>query len=298
MRKFIISFAVLALLGGGTFVGVKVYPVAKPVDAIELTGNVAAGAYLARAAGCIACHTNVEGGGLPLAGGTGFETPFGTVFAANLTTDPEFGIGNWKIEDFAKAVRQGLSPEDVPYYPVFTYAFYQDFTDQQIADLWAAFQTVPAVAEAPPATSLGFPFSQRDGLKLWRAAFLYPPRTAPVDSQSDVWNRGRELVEGATHCAACHTERNIAGGRMVKSGRMAGNDTLPGGSKAPAITSAALITAGWNVDSLTYALETGLTPTGDAFGGSMGEVVQMGTKFLTPDDRTAMAIYLMDQTDE
>ena len=54
-------------------------------------------------------------------GGGGFETPFGTVYAANLTTDPDFGIGDWAIEDFAKAVRQGLSPDDVPYYPVFTY---------------------------------------------------------------------------------------------------------------------------------------------------------------------------------
>lgn len=298
MRKISFGLLGLAIAGAGGFFILKAFPVAKPVAKIELVGDVAAGAYLARAAGCIACHTNVEEGGRPLAGGTGFETDFGIVYAANLTTDPTFGIGDWTIEDFAKAVRQGLSPEDKPYYPVFTYAFYQDFTDQQIADLWAAFQTVAPVAEAAPETSLPFPFSERDGLKLWRAAFMYPPRVSPIDGKGDTWNRGREMVEGATHCAACHSERNIAGGRKVETGRMAGNDVLPGGSKAPAITSPALIEAGWDVDSLAYALETGLLPSGDAFGGSMGEVVQMGTRFLTSADRNAMATYLMDQPNE
>ncbi len=127
---------------------------------------------------------------------------------------------------------------------------------------------------------------------------MYAPRTPAIDGQSDTWNRGRELVEGAGHCAACHTERNILGGRMVETGRMAGNDYLPGDSKAPAITTFALASEGWNVDNLAYSLETGLTPTGDSFGGSMGEVVQMSTRFLTPQDRTAIATYLMDQPDE
>ncbi len=288
----------LMVAGAGGITGLRLYPVANPVEAITLIGDVGAGAYLARASGCIACHTNVEGGGLPLAGGAGFETQFGTVYAANLTTDPEFGIGDWSIEDFAKAVRQGLTPDDVPYYPVFTYAFYQDFSDQQIADLWVAFQTVAPVNEPVPITDLAFPFSERDGLKLWRAAFLHAPRTTPVSGQSDIWNRGRALVEGATHCAACHTERNIAGGRKVYTGRMEGNDVLPGGFKAPAITSTALVASGWDVDSLSYALQTGIMPSGDTFGGGMGEVVQMGTRFMTQEDRIAMATYLMDQSDE
>ncbi len=298
MRKIAMGLLALTVAGVGGIMALRLFPVAAPVTPITLVGDVASGGYLARASGCIACHTDVKGGGRPLAGGTGFETQFGTVYAPNLTTDVEYGIGDWTLEDFAKAVRQGLSPDDIPYYPVFTYAFYQDFTDQQIADLWAAFQTVGSVNEPAPKTDLGFPFSERAGLKLWRAAFMYAPRTSPVLGQSDAWNRGRELVEGATHCAACHTDRNIAGGRKVNTGRMQGNNALPGGSKAPAITSAALAAAGWDLDNLSYALQTGITPTGDAFGGSMGEVVQMGTKFLTEEDRIAMATYLMDQSDD
>ena len=51
---------------------------------------------------------------------------------------------------------------------------------------------------------------------------------------------------------------------------------------------------GWTTANLAYALKTGITPGGDAFGGSMGEVVLYGTGFLTDADREAIAIYLMD----
>mgnify|MGYP003112546111 FL=1 len=276
---------------------VILWPIGTRPDPIRLDGDVGRGAYLARASGCIACHTNAEGGGAPLAGGVELETRFGTYYSPNLTTDPVHGIGDWTIEDFAVAIRQGISPEGEPYYPTFIYPFYADFTDQDIADLWAAFQTVPAVAEAAPDHDVGFPFNLRWTLKLWRAAFLTDPETEPVDGRSDIWNRGRELARGAAHCGACHTGRNIVGARITSS-FYAGNDALPGGDHAPSIRLEDLIDRGWTVDSLVYALETGITPSGDVLGGGMGEVVQYGTSFLTPEDRLAIATYLMDPEDE
>ncbi|WP_298855206.1 hypothetical protein [uncultured Ruegeria sp.] len=52
---------------------------------------------------------------------------------------------------------------------------------------------------------------------------------------------------------------------------------------------------GWDVASLAHDLHTGITPEGDTFGESMGEVVLYGTSFLTEADRTAIATYLMDK---
>jgi len=278
-------------------VAVIAWPIGVPLESLDLKGDVNRGAYLARASGCIACHTDAAGGGAPLAGGVELETPFGALYSPNLTTDPEHGIGDWTLEDFARAVRQGVSPDGQPYYPAFTYPFYANFSDQDIADLWAAFQTVPPVAEPSTPHEMAFPFNQRWGLKLWRAAFLQPPRTEPIAGNGDLWNRGRELVEGAAHCAACHTARNLAGARKSDVAHFKGNDTLPGGGKAPAIDYETLREKGWTVDSLAYALRTGITPDGDAFGGSMGEVVAFGTGFLTEEDRRAMATYLMDDHD-
>ena len=55
--------------------------------------SIARGEYLTRAGDCIGCHT--AQGGIPYAGGRGIETPFGTVFAPNLTPDAQTGIGLW-----------------------------------------------------------------------------------------------------------------------------------------------------------------------------------------------------------
>lgn len=294
MRWIFTGILVAGVAGASTVAALVMWPIGQATDKIAVVGDVARGAYLARASGCIACHTNFEKGGAPLAGGAPLKTDFGTFYPPNLTTDPAHGIGDWSIDDFAKAVRQGVSPAGTPYYPTFTYPFYANFTDQEIADLWAAFQTVPAVAKAAPEHEAPFPFNQRWGLKLWRAAFLEPPHTDPMPDNSAAWNRGRLLVEGAAHCAACHTGRNFAGARASDTEHFQGNDRLPGGGKSPAIDFESLRKRGWTVANLAYALQTGITPSGDAFGGTMGEVVLQGTQFLSAADRKAMATYLMD----
>ncbi|TRD15153.1 cytochrome c [Palleronia caenipelagi] len=264
-----------------------------PPDGLDmLTGDVDRGAYLARASGCIACHSNFEAGGAPLAGGKPIVTRFGTFYPPNITTDPEHGIGAWTVSDFARAVRQGISPEGDPYYPTFTYMFYGDFSDQDIADLWSAFQTVPAVAEPSPPQEAIFPLGQRWVMKLWRAAFLMEPDTAADPEQTAQWNRGKWLVEGAGHCGACHTPRNLAGAR-IDTERFAGNDRLPEKNQAPAIRPTDLRDSGWDLTSLAYALRSGIMPDGDVFGGTMAEVVTEGTRFLSDDDLTAIATYLL-----
>ena len=130
-------------------------------------------------------------------------------------------------------------------------------------------------------------------MKLWRAAYLLEPDTAPEAGRNETWNRGKWLVRGAAHCGACHTDRNLAGARIA-SRTFAGNDSLPGGKSAPSILPADLKAEGWDADSLAYALRTGITPEGDVFGGSMAEVVNYGTAFLSDADLAAMASYIMD----
>lgn len=119
------------------------------------------------------------------------------------------------------------------------------------------------------------------------------PDTAAEADRTEAWNRGKLLVNGAAHCSACHTTRNSAGARVVAE-RFSGNDALPGGGKAPSIRSGDLLSDGWTVDDLAYALRSGITPSSVVFGGSMAEVVRYGTSFLSDEDLTAMATYLMD----
>lgn len=293
MRGIIRAGIVLpsVLAGAGAMV-LSFWPIGSMGPAAFPAGDAARGAYLARASGCISCHTNAVTAGPALAGGAPLDTPFGSFVPPNITPHLQAGIGSWTIQNFAQAVRQGVSPDGDPYYPVFTYQFYAGFTDQDIADLWEAFRTVPPVANDTPPHNVGFPFSFRSGLKLWRAIYLDAHSTDARLGTSDPWNRGRLLVEGAAHCAACHTGRNLIGG--LDSERFGGNAQLPGGSKSPSIRIADLLASGWTVANLSYALKSGILPSGDAFGGSMAEVVTHGTAFLSNGDREAIATYLLD----
>lgn len=294
MRRRLIAGSVVAIVVtmAGTL-ALSAWPIKVPQKLSVTQGDPARGAYLARASGCIACHTDVSGGGKPLAGGAPLKTKFGTFYAPNLTTDESYGIGDWTIEQFAQAVRHGVSPEGRPYYPAFPYLFYSKLSDQDIADLWAAFKTVPPVPVASREQELQFPFNMRFGLKLWRAAFQTGETFRPRGDKSAEWNRGAFLVQGPAHCGACHTPRNIAGARDVEFA-LHGAPEMPDGGKSPAITARALKKKGWTKDDLVYALRSGVMPDGDVFGGSMGEVVRDGTAFLSEADLNAIATYLME----
>ncbi|WP_428646559.1 c-type cytochrome [Roseibium sp.] len=294
MRRLFLFLTLAAVVAAVSGAAVISTPVEIDVKMPSISGDPGRGAYLARMSGCIACHTNGEEGGAPLAGGLALRTDFGTFYSPNLTSDKKTGIGDWSVEDFAKAVRHGISPEGKPYYPAFPYPFYSRFSDQDIADLWAAFQTVPAVDEPSREHDLGLPFNIRDGLKIWRTAFLDEGPFEPNPEKSDRWNRGKFIVEGPAHCGACHTPRNFAGARQVELA-FHGADGLPDGGKSPPITAEALRKKGWTAKRLTYALRTGVLPDGDAFGGSMGEVVRDGTRFLQQEDLDAIAAYLLNE---
>ncbi len=255
-------------------------------------GSTERGQYLLRAGGCYACHTDAEKEGKPLAGGPGLETAFGTFQAPNLTPDKEHGLGNWSVTDFARALRTGISPEGEPYYPVFPYDFYTRLSDQDVVDLWAALQATPAVAEAAPEHDINFPYNIRSGLSLWQTAFFHEGRFKANPKNGEVFNRGAYLVNGPAHCAACHTPRNSYGA-LDWSRHLQGSDNLPGGERSPTIRPRILDARGWTVESLAAALKSGEQPAGDQFIGSMAEVVEHGTSWLTEQDRTAIATYIL-----
>jgi mono/diheme cytochrome c family protein len=298
MRKLFAALAVLVVAGVAGLGALVAWPLDRETEIDEtLSGDPDRGAYLARASGCIGCHTDIENGGPPLAGGPAIVTDFGTFRAPNITTDTEHGIGAWSLGDFATAVRHGISPEGHPYYPAFPYEFYTKLSDQDVADLYAAFQTVAPVAIPAPAQEIAFPFSFRPGLKLWRDWHFESGRFSPDPSHDAQWNRGAFLVEGPGHCAACHTPRNVLGG-LVTSEAYAGSRDIPGGDNSPAITPDALAEGDWDEQAIAVALRMGVTPDGDTLGGTMGEVVRDSTSFLTDEDLNAIAIYLLNRADD
>ena len=263
-------------------------PDAAPASAEQL----ARGAYLARAGNCMGCHT--ERGGAPYAGGRGVPTPFGTVFAPNLTPDPSSGLGRWSAAEFWRALHNGRARDGRLLYPAFPYPNYTRVTRVDSDAIFAYLRSLPAVAQANRAHSLQFPFDQQAALAVWRALYFRPAQPEREASRSPEWNRGAYLVEGLGHCNACHASRNALGA-SASTLDLAGGLIPVQNWYAPSLASKQEAgMADWDVAQIVELLKTGVTP-GRAMvsvSGPMGEVVGGSTQHLSEADLRAMAVYL------
>jgi mono/diheme cytochrome c family protein len=265
-------------------------PSARAADEAQLKR----GEILFQAADCTACHTDVKGGGAPLAGGRPLKTPFGTFYGPNITSDKRFGIGGWSEAEFRRALRQGIGRDGAYLFPVFPYTSFTGMSDADMADLYAYLQSLPAVAEASKPHAVSWPFSWRFLQRFWRWLFFSEGPLAPVAGASAEWNRGRYLAEAVVHCQECHTPRNFLGG-LKSSLAYSGNPQGPDGMKVPNITADAASGVGaWKLDDIEALLRTGQTPEMDFVGSGMSEVVK-GTAALSDADRHAIAVYVKSQ---
>jgi mono/diheme cytochrome c family protein len=277
-------FLLLALIGWEMRV-----PALPPVVADTAPDAILAarGAELARAGNCMACHT--VRGGAPYAGGRRIETPFGDLFAGNLTPDPQTGLGGWSREAFRRALHEGRSRDGRLLYPAFPYPHFTRLSDDDVSALWAHLRAVPAVRQANTPHALRFPYNTQPALAVWRMLFFEPGHFQPDTAQSAEWNRGAYLVQGVAHCAACHGTRNAwgattdpFGGARLPDGRWLApslHDPRQAGVQA------------WPLARVEALLRDG-SVDGASVAGPMAEVVFHGTQHLRHEDLRAMASYL------
>jgi len=249
------------------------------------------GEVLFKAADCTGCHTDVKGGGKPLAGGRPLDTPFGRFYSPNITPDKKNGIGGWSAAQFHDALRKGVDDDGDYLFPVLPYTSFTGMSDQDIADLYAYMQTLPAVAQPDKPNEVSFPFSWRFLQLFWRTLFFTEGPLQPVPGQSAEWNRGRYLAEAVAHCGECHTPRNFLGG-LKRSQAYSGNPQGPDNLKVPNITPDDETGTGkWSLDDIATVLKTGQTPDFDFVGAGMSDVVK-GTAALSDADLRAIAVYV------
>jgi mono/diheme cytochrome c family protein len=247
------------------------------------------GAYLARAGNCMGCHSGA--GAAEFAGGRGIDTPFGTVFAPNITPDPQTGIGNWSAGDFWRAMHHGRSRDGRLLYPAFPYPSYTKVTREDSDALYAYLRSVKPAEQANKAHALPFPYNTQAALAVWRALFFSPGAIEAEPAKGAQWNRGRYLVDGLAHCAACHSGRNVLGATSLNAA-FAGGLMPDQAWYAPSLASPA--EAGlqhWSREEAVKLLRTGVS-TQAGVSGPMAEVVYGSTQFLTTQDVDAMVDYL------
>ncbi|HEU4603387.1 MAG TPA: cytochrome c [Steroidobacteraceae bacterium] len=247
------------------------------------------GEYLARAGDCVACHT--EPNGPQFAGGRAMPTPFGNLYAPNITPDDETGIGMWTADEFYRMLHTGVSRNGALLYPAMPFANYTKVTRDDSDAIYAYLMSVPPVRRENRPHELRFPFNQRELLIGWRTLYFKEGEFVPDPTQSKEWNRGAYLVEGLGHCSMCHTAINALGGSSESKafeGGMIPNQNW----YAPSLTSNREAGLGdWPLQDIADLLQVG-TSTRGAVYGPMAEVVYNSLQYLTDEDARAMAVYL------
>lgn len=259
-------------------------------DVAGLTGDAVKGEAVFWAAGCASCHMAEDAKDadqLVLKGGQRFGSDFGTFIAPNISQDPEHGIGDWSLLDLANALKRGVGRKGEHLYPALPYAAYAKMELQDVADLYAFLKTLPADPTPSAAHELGFPFSLRQGIGVWKLLFLSEDWVIRGDLSPSA-TRGRYIAEALAHCGECHTPRNLLGG--LDTARWLGGAPNPSGDgKIPNITPGKLK---WSAADIVQYLTTGFTPEFDSVGGHMAHVVENMAR-LPETDRQAVAEYLL-----
>ncbi|HEX9187769.1 MAG TPA: diheme cytochrome c-553 [Vicinamibacteria bacterium] len=159
---------------------------ARPAPAADAPSDpqVARGAYLVKIMGCNDCHTPWKMGldgpepdmsrklsGHPAdlvmppapalgsgpwlwagaATNTAYAGPWGVSFAANLTPDPETGLGRWTAETFIRAIRTGRHEgQGRPILPPMPYPQYRQATDEDLRAVFTYLQALTPVRNRVP----------------------------------------------------------------------------------------------------------------------------------------------------
>ncbi|MGF6767544.1 mono/diheme cytochrome c family protein [Paraburkholderia sp. GAS199] len=287
------------LWGGGVFVAAMVIaaitlmwkpaivPIIPPPAASFDAQTRLAGARVVALGDCIVCHT--AKGGQPFAGGLPLATPFGTIYATNITPDAETGIGTWSLEAFTRAIRYGIARDGHLLYPAFPYIHFTRMSDGDISAAYAYLMTRDPVKATAPSNKLIFPLNFRPLLAFWNVLFLRPGPQASDPSKDPQWNRGKLLVDGLGHCASCHSPLNLIGGE--ERGR-AFDGGVVDGWEAPPLNALGAATKPWTQAQLVTYLRTGRASEHGAAAGPMLPVTR-DLAAVPEADVQAIATYLL-----
>ena len=252
------------------------------------------GAYLAKLGDCAACHS--VPGSPAFAGGLRMNIPIGAIYSTNITPDKHYGIGNYTLADFDRALRFGVAGGHT-LYPAMPFASYANTRPEDIEALYAYFQRGVAAAPIPNvAADVRFPLSMRWPLTYWR--WLFAPRATPFVTEQaadPIVARGAYFVEGLGHCGECHTPRAITLQVKAQNARQ-GNLFLSGAVVenwyAPSLRNGGPDTVGaWSAQEIASFLTTGANDHGIAFG-SMSDVIVHSSQYMTSEDASATAAFL------
>jgi mono/diheme cytochrome c family protein len=183
---------------------VAVRAVAIPTDAAA----IAHGKHLADTRGCNDCHGRDFAGNRVIEDGA-----MGRLYGPNLTRGQGGRIANFKDEDWVRAIRHGIGPDEKPLF-IMPSEEYSHFSDEDLGALIAYLKTVPAVDRERVPTELG-PISRMllaTGKMKLAAEVIDHANLKPQTITAGVSSEYGRYV--ATSCIGCHGP-NLSGGKIA-----------------------------------------------------------------------------------
>jgi mono/diheme cytochrome c family protein len=252
----------------------KAVETAKPKDEPPPPGPdpklVERGAYIAKAGGCVICHTAIGPTGPDLAnafaGGFEMPDPIGTWRTPNITQDKSTGIGGWTDDQIIAAVREGVRPDGGGLYAIMPFMNYNRLTDDDAKALVAFLRTIKPIAKT---------VAPNKDLKIMKGPGP-KPANAP-DVKDDKVKHG-EYMASVMLCNHCHwTPADLktmapAGPDKMFSGGMPFEIAMLGTGKlwARNITSDPETGIGkWTEDQIYSTIKTMVRPDGRPIMGPM-----------------------------
>jgi mono/diheme cytochrome c family protein len=236
LKKIFIGLGllVLAVVGGVPAYMYGAYPKMRPAPQMTAPTSPEAierGRYLSEAmTGCVACHSPIDESrpgdfaqaGLEYAGrvwpeGSGFP---GKIVAPNITPDPETGIGRWTDGEVVRAIREGVSRDGRPLFPLMNYPGYRHLSDDDVLSIVAYLRTRKPIRRNNGRSELDFPVGMM--IRTVPQPLDRPPSGLPAGGIE----RGRAMLT-LMMCGECHTARDDRG-NPVPGKELAGGNEFKG----------------------------------------------------------------------
>lgn len=209
----IIAFAVAAVLAGAVgWLSVK-KPAQRPASAerIEPTPErLARGKYIVHhAADCLGCHSDHDNTfGFPVKAGTEGAGGFawdanagfpGYLAAANITSDPDTGLGSWTDGEILRAIREGIDRDGNALFPIMPYQHLRNMSDDDAKAVVAYLRTLRPVRRLVAQKKLDLPLN-------FIEKFVPEPLASPVPhpDPKNTLAYGKYLTQ-IGGCYECHT---------------------------------------------------------------------------------------------
>jgi mono/diheme cytochrome c family protein len=230
---------------------------------VQAAGSLERGKYLMESVvACGNCHLQRGPQGQPLfdkglSGGMVFDEAAFRAVAANITPDPDTGIGKWSDAQLAKAIREGVRPDGTVIGPPMPIEFYRNMSDDDVASIVAYLRAQPPVPNAVAKSKYNIPLPRNYGP---------PVKGVKAPSASDKLRYGKYLAD-IGHCMECHTPRD-AQGRLAMAKVGAGGQVFPGPwgqSVSRNLTPHETGLKGWTDEQIAHSVRTGMNREGQPY---------------------------------